>query len=189
MIDEHTFCRRWIRRPDKMIDDPFGQRTVRANMHPGYQNPDAIAPAGPVDPGLDSALGPVARWPADRGAGQLLDALLWGRPVSADYFGRFAAALARRIGATDKPASRHSSRSCRKAPAATRCGWTTASPRRTRAWMPMPTPSPGLPSGPIKSITYHDWVPLAMAETKLVLGRRVPDEQRLAWAKSRGRCA
>ena len=44
---EHTFCRRWIRRPDKMLEDPFGQRTVRANMHPGYQNPDVIGPAGP----------------------------------------------------------------------------------------------------------------------------------------------
>ena len=30
--DKHTFCRRWIRRPDRMLDDPFGNRTVRANM-------------------------------------------------------------------------------------------------------------------------------------------------------------
>ena len=39
-IDDHlhTYCRRFIRRPDKMLDDPFGERTVRANMHPGYQN-------------------------------------------------------------------------------------------------------------------------------------------------------
>ena len=77
---EHTFCRRWIRRPDKMLDDPFGQRNVRANMHPGYQNPDAIAPAGPVDPALtvvsvQSRNGrPIAR------AGQLFHALLW-RPT------------------------------------------------------------------------------------------------------------
>ena len=35
-----------------------------------------------------------------------------------------------------------------------------------------------------QSITYHDWVSLAMAETKIVLGRRVPDEARLAWAKA-----
>ena len=47
----HTYCRRWIRRPDRMLDDPFGDRTVRANMHPGYENPDAIAPSGPVDRG------------------------------------------------------------------------------------------------------------------------------------------
>ncbi len=30
--DKHTFCRRWIRRPDRMLDDPFGNRSVRANM-------------------------------------------------------------------------------------------------------------------------------------------------------------
>src|SRR3954470_10321196 len=28
--DRHTFCRRWIRRPDKKLDDPFGNQTVRA---------------------------------------------------------------------------------------------------------------------------------------------------------------
>ena len=32
---EHTFCRRWIRRPDRLLTDPFGERNVRANMHPG----------------------------------------------------------------------------------------------------------------------------------------------------------
>src|SRR5439155_4616902 len=49
---EHTHCRRWIRRPDRMLTDPFGDRTVRANMHPGHQSPDAIGPSGPVDAGL-----------------------------------------------------------------------------------------------------------------------------------------
>src|SRR5690606_11689935 len=32
-------------------------------------------------------------------------------------------------------------------------------------------------------IDYHDWVPLAMAEEKLRLRRRVPDAHRLAWAR------
>ena len=35
-----------------------------------------------------------------------------------------------------------------------------------------------------RGITYRDQVPLAMAESTLVLGRRVPDEKRLAWARS-----
>ena len=79
-IDDHvhTHCRRWIRRPDKMLDDPFGERTVRANMHPGYQNPDVIGPSGPVDPELTRPLRPVAQRTPDRRAGQLLDALLRG---------------------------------------------------------------------------------------------------------------
>ena len=37
---EHNYCRRWITRPDKVRLDPFGHRTVRAMMHPGWQNPD-----------------------------------------------------------------------------------------------------------------------------------------------------
>src|SRR5262249_37087609 len=39
---EHTFNRRWIRRPDRMLTDPFGQVNVRAHMHPGYESLDAV---------------------------------------------------------------------------------------------------------------------------------------------------
>src|SRR6202044_3908138 len=35
-----------------------------------------------------------------------------------------------------------------------------------------------------RAIAYRDRVPLAMAETMLLLRRRVPDEKRLAWARS-----
>ncbi len=41
---EHTFNRRWIRRPDKLITDPYGQASAKAHMHPGHQSPDAIGP-------------------------------------------------------------------------------------------------------------------------------------------------
>ena len=44
--------RRWILRSDKMQTDPFGVRSVRAMMHPGYQNPNYIGPSGPVDTDL-----------------------------------------------------------------------------------------------------------------------------------------
>ena len=46
-----------------------------------------------------------------------------------------------------------------------------------------PTRSPVFAHQAYQSITYRDWVPLAMAESKLVLRRRVPDGPRLAWAK------
>ncbi|MFA6239792.1 MAG: hypothetical protein WC655_02620, partial [Candidatus Hydrogenedentales bacterium] len=49
---EDTNCRVWIRRPDRIGGDPFGEPTVRAMMHPGYQNPDYIGPCGPEDPEL-----------------------------------------------------------------------------------------------------------------------------------------
>src|SRR5262249_49606312 len=44
-----TLSRSFIRRPDRIAKDPFGQPTVRANMHPGFLSPDAIGPSGPVD--------------------------------------------------------------------------------------------------------------------------------------------
>ena len=56
--------------------------------------------------------------------------------------------------------------------------------RRIRAWMRTPRTWPGVAHQAYQSITYHDWVPLAMAETTLVLVRRTPDPKRLAWAKA-----
>jgi len=179
---EHTFCRRWIRRPDKMLDDPFGQRTARANMHPGYQNPDVIGPAGPVDPAL-TVLSVQSR--AGRPIAVLANYSMHyygAEPVSADYFGRFAAALAKRIGAdsVDPPF----------------VGIMSQGTSGDQMWMDYggPKKDPGLDAyasdvarvayQAYQTITYHDEVPLAMAETTLELRRRVPDEARLAWARA-----
>ena len=51
-LPQYTHCRQWIYRPDRMLRDPFGDLTVRANMHPGYENPDCVGPQGPIDPAL-----------------------------------------------------------------------------------------------------------------------------------------
>ena len=178
---EHTFCRRWIRRPDKMLDDPFGQRTVRANMHPGYQNPDAIAPAGPVDPAL-TLLAVQSRQGRPIAVLANYSMHYYGaEPISADYFGHFAAALARRIGAAgvDPPFVAIMSQGT----------------SGDQMWMDYSQPKrdPGLETygdavaryaqQAYEAIQYRDWVPLAIAETRLVLGRRLPDAARLEWAK------
>jgi hypothetical protein len=183
VIDDynHTFCRRWIRRPEKMLDDPFGQRTVRANMHPGYENPDAIAPAGPVDPGL-TVLSVQSR--TGRPIAVLANYSMHyfgAEPVSADYFGRFAAALANRIGAqaVDPPF----------------VGIMSQGTSGDQMWMDygQAKKDPGIDAyadavaqfaqEAYQRIRYHDWVSLSMAETRLMLGRRVPDATRLAWAR------
>ncbi len=88
---EHTHNRRWILRPDKMRVDPFGDLTVRAHMHPGYQNPDFVGPAGPVDPDFSvmsvkrldgTPLAVLANYSMHYVGGQI-------KGVSADYFGYF----------------------------------------------------------------------------------------------------
>src|SRR5271157_1272 len=97
--DKHTFCRRWIRRPDGMLDDAFGNRTVRANMHPGHVIPDAISPSGPVDPALIVLSVQTAEGRPIAVLTNYSQHYFGSPPVSSDYFGKFAAALARRIGA------------------------------------------------------------------------------------------
>ena len=72
-------------------------------MNPGFLNPDAIGPAGPVDPqlGLLIARDPVTKAPQALYANLALhyvgsSASTW---ISADYFGYFAAAMQRIAGA------------------------------------------------------------------------------------------
>ena len=88
---EHTFNRRWIRRPDRMLTDPFGEQNVRANMHPGHREPGCGRP--------ERTGGPAAFRP--RGAdvrGKPLALLAnysmhyYGSPLlSSDYYGRVCA--------------------------------------------------------------------------------------------------
>ncbi|MDG3004934.1 LamG domain-containing protein [Paludisphaera mucosa] len=177
---EHTHTRRWIRRPDRIGEDPFGDKTVRANMHPGHVNPDAIAPSGPSDPALTVL---AIRAPGGRPIAVLANYSMHyygATPVSADYYGRFAASLARKI-APDGPA-----------PICIMSQGTSGD----QQWMDYgkPKADPGLDAyaeqvaasafrayQTIKS--YQDRPALAMAETTLTLGRRTPGPERLEWAR------
>ena len=178
--DRHTFCRRFIRRPDKMIADPFGGQTVRANMHPGYQNSEVIGPAGPVDPLTLLSIQSRAGRPIAMLANYSMH-YFGTSPVSADYFGRFATALAARIGA-DKAEPPF-------------VGIMSQGTSGDQMWMDYSQPKNDIGLGAYaleiargaylayQKVVYHDWVPLAIAESMLVLDRRVPDESRLKWVR------
>ncbi|WP_165251342.1 LamG domain-containing protein [Paludisphaera soli] len=179
---EHTHTRRWVRRPDKMLEDPFGDRTVRANMHPGYENPDAIAPSGPTDPALTVL---AIREPGGRPIAVLANYSMHyygSNPVSADYYGRFASALARKIAPDgDGPA-----------PVCIMSQGTSGD----QMWMDYGKAKvdPGLDAyaegvadyalRAYRSIkAYQDKPALAMAESTLTLGRRLPSPERIEWAR------
>ncbi len=179
---EHTHCRRWIRRPDKMLEDPFGERTVRANMHPGYQNPDVIGPSGPVDPEM-VVLSVQSRNGRPIAVLANYSMHYYGaEPISADYYGRFAAALANKIGAqaVDPPF----------------VGMMSQGTSGDQMWMDYGAAKrdPGLDTyaaevaevahQAYRSLIYHDSLPLEMAETMVVLDRRTPDARRLAWGRT-----
>ncbi|NQT50397.1 LamG domain-containing protein, partial [bacterium] len=102
--------------------------------------------------------------------------------VSADYYGEFCRAFTRLVGA-EKAAP----------PFVAMMSHGTSGDLH---WMDYSKPknSPGLPRyaaslaelahQACQKIEYHDRAPIRMAETKLTLGRRVPDDKRLAWAKA-----
>jgi len=179
---EHTHCRRWIFLPHKMRTDPFGQRTVRAHMHPGYQNPDCVGPSGPVDPGLSML---SVQSPDGRPIALLANYSMHyygSAPVSADYYGLFCSKLAQMAGAGKS-----------KPPFVAVMSHGTSGDLH---WMDYSKPKkpPGLHRyaeavagvalQAYKKIQYHDSATIRMSEKKLKLRRRVPDEKRLAWAKA-----
>lgn len=177
----HNHCRRWVYRPDRMPNDPFGDRTVRAMMHPGYQSPHHVGPSGPADQGLTllSVQSPDGRPIAVLGNYAMH---YKGSPaVSSDFCGRFGDALANLIGAEGgSPAL---------------VGMMSQGTSGDSMWMDYAKPAndPGLEGYTLalakvahqayQQIVYQPWVPLAMAESCLTLARRAPDEKRLAWAK------
>jgi sugar phosphate isomerase/epimerase len=178
---EHTFNRRWIRRPDRQLTDPFGGQTVRAHMHPGHESPDAIGPSGPVDPAISLlAVRSLDRTPLAVFANYSQH--YYGSPLlSSDYYGRFAQHLSKLLetGEND-PAF---------------IAIMSQGTSGDLMWMDYGAPpndigyeAYGLEIAQMafkayRDLNWHDWAPLKAAERNVTLGHRVPDPQRLAWAR------
>ena len=175
---DYTHCRRWIFRPDRMRRDPFGDLTVRANMHPDYQSADALSPSGPVDPALSLL---SFQTPDGKPIAVLANFSqhYFGSPLlSADYYGVFCDHFAKAIGANP--------------------GFLAIMSQGTsgdQMWMDYSQPKKSLTmdqyaDGLVKlarqaydGIAYHENAPLAMKETAATFRRRVADEKRLQWAR------
>jgi hypothetical protein len=89
-----TALRQWIRRPDKIEKDPFGNPTVRANMHAGAKWENVTGEAGPKDPELSlisirTTKGNPLAILANFSMHYFSDT-----DISADYFGLFSEGLA-----------------------------------------------------------------------------------------------
>ncbi len=179
---EHTHCRRWIFRPDRMRSDPFGQRNVRAHMHPGHQNPHVVGPSGPDDPDITMlSVQALDGHPIALLANYSMHYYGAGA-VSADYYGYFCRALTRLIGAEKV-----------EPPFVAMMSHGTSGDLQ---WHDYGRPRYGLGLAgyaeaiatitheAYKTIEYHEAAPVRMAEAKLKLGRRLPDEKRLAWANA-----
>jgi hypothetical protein len=177
----YTYCRRYIRRSDRVFKDPFGEPTVRANMHPGFLSPDAIGPSGPVDDELSllaiqtadgKPLGVLANFSMHYVASPML---------SSDYFGRFAEHLAKRIDGSDGTTSCIVSMSQGTSGDLASMNYSAAAAQRE--YDSYGAELAKMADEAYRHVKYEQHVSLAMREEKLTLNRRVPSAERLASAK------
>ncbi|QEG39873.1 PVC-type heme-binding CxxCH protein [Roseimaritima ulvae] len=181
---EQTNCRRWITRSDRMGTDPFGQRTVRAMMHPGYLNPDYVSPAGPIDPQL-SLLSVVAAddTPLCLLANFSMHYFGHGSGFSADYFGEVAGLLESGIAATADQTPSHFVGIMSQGTSGDLHWMDYGKPRRRvdRTEYAKTLAETALTAW--KQIQHRSDITIAMAESRMKLRRRIPDARRLAWAR------
>ncbi len=178
---DHTFTRRWIRRPDRMLQDPFGDRNVRANMHPGYQSPDAIGPSGPVDPGL-SILSVQTREGRPLALLANYSQHYYGSPLlSSDYYGKFRLEMARLLGATNAASPFVAIMS--QGTSGDQMWMDYGAPQKEIGYEAYAKEIATRVHEAAQGIQYADWAPLRMAQRTLSLRYRTPSPERLEWAR------
>ena len=183
---DFTALRRWIRRPDRIAEDPFGNKTVRANMHAGANWDDVTGVSGPEDPDL-SLISIQARDGRPIAViGNFSMHYFGDKDVSADYFGLFSEGLKQRIAPDATPGKAPfvglMSHGC--SGDVYRVDYTI--PAKDRPNPTIDAYTNGLldvAMASYKQIQYRDDVDLAMAERRMTLDYRVPDQQRLEWAR------
>lgn len=178
VASEFTNCRRWINRSDKTATDPFGERTVRAMMHPGYENPKTTGPAGPIDPELSvfSVISAEDEKPIAALTNFSMHYYGSDNGFSADYFGEFAKGIESSLGeGAVAIVSQGTSGDLH---------WMDYSrPKRTD--LNRTKYAEGLAALALKAIEeiqYRKDITLDMGTERLRLKRRVPSAERLAWA-------
>jgi hypothetical protein len=181
---DHTFNRRWIRRPDRLLADPFGQQSVRAHMHPGHESPDAIGPSGPIDDELS-----VVSFVSPQGHPIALLANFsmhyYESPLlSSDYFGRFRTHVEKLLTAPPRPAGPRPFVAMMSQGTSGDLMWMDYSrPRQTIGYDAYALGLARPAADCAFKLEHRDGVPIALHESRLTLRRRTPDAERLAWAR------
>ena len=185
--NEFTALRRWVIRPDRVRNDPFGNPTVRATMHAGGNWDDVTGESGPEDPdfsliSFQSLKGrPIAvlsNFSMHYFSGGI-------KGVNADYFGlfndRMELALTPPNNETLHP------------PFVSALGHGCSGDIWRRDYTKRPTENPKIEDytdalvkkalAAYKTIKYDRDATLAMAQTDLPLKFRAPNAQLLEWAR------
>jgi hypothetical protein len=181
--ETNVFCRRFLMRPGTARTNPYSdKRADRAQMNPGHGNANALRRTGPVDASV-TVLSVQSR------AGRPL-ALLGnysthyaGAPdLSADYFAVFAGEIARLLG-VDNGAPAFVGIMANGTSGDANCMDFRRPSRRAFDHHTVGRDVARAAYEAMQTITYHDWVPLAMRERKLELNVRMPAAEELHRAR------
>jgi len=178
---EFTACRRWSFLKGNELVDPFGNKTVRANMHPGHGNENAVGPTGPADPWLSflSVQSPDGR-PLSVLANFSMHYFSGHPGVSADYAGLFSESLAKRLAPGDESFVGIMSQGT-----SGDSWWGDYSRDKRRTWSMQDYTGQlvDMVAKRLANLEHSEEVPLGMAESRPVCFRRTPDAARLKWAR------
>lgn len=184
---DFTAPRRWILRPDRIGKDPFGNPTVRANMHAGADWDHVVGESGPEDPDLSLISFQAVDGRPIAVLANFSMHYFGDQPLSADYYGLFCQGLAARIAVKPDdgrpPLVGMMSHGCSGdiwrrdyTKSATDRGKDPTIERYAEGLVEIAMAACG-------TIKYDQNVDLAMAEARLHFNYRVPDQQRLEWAQ------
>ena len=175
---DYTKPRRWAFWPGTGTD-PFGEKTIRANMHPGYQNPSATGETGPTDPWFTLfSLVSENNQPIAVLGNFSMHYFSGHSGISSDYFGRYSKEMSARLGngcvfALSQGTSGDVWRADYGKP---REDSEISIQRYVKELTELSTQS-------LSAIKYSDKIPISMEERRVEINCRVPDEKRLNWAK------
>ena len=187
---DYTALRRWIIRPDRIAADPFGNPTLRANMHAGANLDNVTGESGPEDPDLSMI---AFRSPDGRPIAVLSNfSMHYFSGVEAlhpDYFGLFCNGFQEQVAA---PAATNTEAPPFVAIMSHGCSgdiWRRDYNLPADAPLQSPTVTEytagllNIALNAYRSIQYSATSELAMAERRLPMKYRVPNKQLLEWAE------
>lgn len=185
----NVFCRRFLMKPGTATTNPFGgTKNDRAQMNPGYGNPNMIARTGPVDTAVtvlsilttdDKPLALLGNY-STHYAGVPSD------QISGDYFGVFALEVRRlieeKIG-KDKVDEKFVGMLSNGTSGDANCldFWNPNQPKYDIFSVGRNTAEAAMSVWP--TIEYFDWVPLGMVEKRITIANRLPTPEEIQAAK------
>ena len=184
--NEFTALRRWVIRPDRVRNDPFGNPTVRATMHAGNNWDDVIGETGPEDPDFSLiSFQSLKGRPIAVLSNFSMHYFSGVKGLNADYFGMFNDRL--------ELALTPPQNEMLHPPFVSALGHGCSGDIWRRDYTKRPLENPKIEDytdalvkkalAAYKKIKYDRTATLAMAQTDLPLKFRAPDAQMLEWAR------